>query len=220
MKRRITAAALALALTALAALPASASVWFDWSVFQQAEGICLIPEDAAGETYAMVDALANGTDGQISAGEGTVRVIPAVETNEEMDLFGLVLDYRDSQARGFDQVIVVIGDNQYYFSSGTSPICQQTQLSDGTVCETLTLLLDGQSVQMMEDLEDHREDSIQVVLVGSGGIVHFELTDAMKDGILELYDLYVAAGGTRQENLDAITEVHHTAMVACQLLIE
>ena len=176
------------------------------------EGISLTGEDAAGEAYAMVDALASGADGLISAGNGTVRVIPAVGTNEDMDLFGLVLDYRESEARGFDQVIVVIGDNQYFFSSGTSPICQQTQLPDGTVCETLTLLLDGDSIRMVEDLKDHRDEAVQVVLVGSGGIIHFELTDAIKDGILKLYDLYVAAGGTRQENLDTITQAHHTAM--------
>ncbi len=102
---------MALALAAAMALPASASSWFDWSVFQQVEGISLTGEDAAGEAYAMVDALASGADGLISAGNGTVRVIPAVGTNEDMDLFGLVLDYRESEARGFDQVIVVIGDN-------------------------------------------------------------------------------------------------------------
>ena len=66
-----------------------------------------------------------GPDGLISAGEGTVRVMPAVGSNEEMDLFGLVLDYRDSVARGFDQVIVIVGSNQYFFSSGAYPICQQ-----------------------------------------------------------------------------------------------
>lgn len=109
MKRQVAAAMLALTMTTLAALPASA--WFDWSVFQQVEGISLTGEDAAGEAYAVVDALASGPDGLISAGEGTVRVMPAVGPNEEMDLFGLVLDYRDSVARGFDQVIVIVGSN-------------------------------------------------------------------------------------------------------------
>ena len=75
---------MALALAAAMALPASASSWFDWSVCQQVEGISLTGEDAAGEAYAMVDALASGADGLISAGNGTVRVIPAVGTNEEM----------------------------------------------------------------------------------------------------------------------------------------
>ena len=48
----------------------------------------------------MVDALASGADGLISAGNGTVRVIPAVGTNEDMDLFGLVLDYRRVRQEG------------------------------------------------------------------------------------------------------------------------
>lgn len=211
---------LALTLTALAALPASASAWFDWSVFQQVEGISLTGEDAAGEAYAVVDALASGPEGQISEGEGTVRVMPAVGSNQEMDLFGLVLDYRDSAARGFDQVIVIVGENQYFFSSGTYPICQQTQLSDGTFCETLTLLLDSNSIQLMEDLKAHQDKTVEFVLTGTGGIVHFELTDAMKDGILKLYDLYAAAGGTSQTNLDNITSVQYTTMETNQLQTE
>ena len=181
-------------------------------MFQQVEGISLTGEDAAGEAYAVVDALASGPDGLISAGEGTVRVMPAVGSNEEMDLFGLVLDYRDSVARGFDQVIVIVGSNQYFFSSGAYPICQQTQLSDGTFCETLTLLLDSNSIQLMEDLKAHRDETVQIVLTGTGGIVHFELTGAMKDGILKLYNLYAAAGGTNQTNLDKITSVQYTAI--------
>ena len=52
MKRQVAAAMLALTMTTLAALPASASAWFDWSVFQQVEGIRLTGEDAAGEAYA------------------------------------------------------------------------------------------------------------------------------------------------------------------------
>ena len=178
-------------------------------MFQQVEGISLTGEDAAGEAYAVVDALASGPDGQISAGEGTVRVMPAVGSNEEMDLFGLVLDYRDSVARGFDQVIVIVGSNQYFFSSGAYPICQQTQPSDGTFCETLTLLLDSSSIQLMEDLKAHRDETVQIVLTGT-----------MKDGILKLYNLYAAAGGTNQTNLDKITSVQYTAIETNQLQTE
>ena len=73
----------------------------------------------------------------------------------------------------------------------------------------MTLLLDSNSIQLMEDLKAHQDETAQIVLTDTGGIVHFELTGAMKDGILKLYNLYAAAGGT---NLDKITSVQYTAI--------
>lgn len=65
----------------------------------------------------------------------------------------------------------------------------------------MTLLLDSNSIQLMEDLKAHQDETVQIVLTG-----------AMKDGILKLYDLYAAAGGTSQTNLDKITSVQYTAI--------
>ena len=62
----------------------------------------------------------------------------------------------------------------------------------------MTLLLDSNSIQLMEDLKAHQDETVQIVLTGTGGIVHFELTGAMKDGILKLYTcMRQPAGPTR-----------------------
>ena len=58
----------------------------------------------------------------------------------------------------------------------------------------------------MQDLIQHRDEEIKVRLVGANREMEFVLTQAMKDGIIGLYDRYVMAGGTRQENMDLITQ--------------
>ena len=63
-----------------------------------------------------------------------------------------------------------------------------------------------QTAGMMKDLADHRDDEISVRLTGSAKSIDFVLTDTVKNTLLDMYDLYVAGGGTRSGNMYQISE--------------
>ena len=49
---------------------------------------------------------------------------------------------------------------------------------------------------MMADLIAHRDEEIRVRLQGDLRDIDFVLTDDVKNGIINIYNLYVAGGGT------------------------
>ena len=58
----------------------------------------------------------------------------------------------------------------------------------------------------MKDLADHQDEEISVRLTGSHKKIDFVLTDSAKDILLNMYDLYIAGGGTRESNMYKITD--------------
>ena len=57
---------------------------------------------------------------------------------------------------------------------------------------------------MMADLIAHRDEEIKVRLQGEGRSVDFTLTDDVKNGIINIYNLFAAGGGTSKASLKTI----------------
>ena len=77
--------------------------------------------------------------------------------------------------------------------------------------ETIGIMMKRETVGFMNDLDEHRDEEIQVRINGTETI-DFSLTDEMKNEILTLYDLYAQAGGTRDKNLRNITDIDQTVV--------
>ena len=106
---------------------------------------------------------------------------------------------------GFTQFSVTQGSR----NKGAVSVMVPTQSmidSYGVVMELPVFIIDNRTIPFMQDLIQHRDEEIKVRLVGANREMEFVLTQAMKDGIIGLYDRYVMAGGTRQENMDLITQ--------------
>lgn len=105
-------------------------------------------------------------------------------------------------------IIIKIGDNRYNFSNCFT---SKSQINDNTIMETIGIMMKRETVGFMNDLEEHRDEEIQVRINGTETI-DFSLTDEMKNEILTLYDLYAQAGGTRDKNLRNITDIDQTVV--------
>ena len=82
-----------------------------------------------------------------------------------------------------------------------------------------------QTTDMMKDFADHRDEEINVRLVGSAKSIDFVLTDTVKNTLLDMYDLYVAGGGMRSGNMYQISEfdqvyVEKTENVSLAMLLQ
>ena len=72
-------------------------------------------------------------------------------------------------------------------------------------------------VPFMEDLIQHRDEEIKIRLYGEKKDVDFVMSKQMKDSLINLYDLYVAGGGTRAENLNPLSEVESMKITITKL---
>ena len=57
----------------------------------------------------------------------------------------------------------------------------------------------------MQDLIEHRDEKIKVRLRGDADYVDFFLPDNVKDGMINVYNLYSMAGGTDPDNMKHVT---------------
>ena len=122
------------------------------------------------------------------------------------DFYYLDFNRTGSFASGFNSVIVKIGDNRYNFSNGQT----DSTVSEGIVLESFSLPMKKELVPFMNDLAEHINDEIKVRFVGIYKDYDFALTYDMKLKILVMYDLYVAGNGTRNKNLQDITDLDGT----------
>ena len=72
--------------------------------------------------------------------------------------------------------------------------------------ESISFYAKNQTKDFMKDFANHRNDEIKVRINGAFQTLDFVLSDASKSSILDLYDLYVSGGGTRESNMFKVTE--------------
>lgn len=64
----------------------------------------------------------------------------------------------------------------------------------------------------MQDLVEHRNEKIKIRLVGSSDNIDFFLPDEVKDGLINLYNLYSMGGGTNSSNMELLTKLDDTGI--------
>ena len=198
MKKRLVALITILLLVTSLSLSTFAANGFNKAVFNNAADVTVKADDMTGDAILATTSLL-GADGEISVGDGeTVVVYGAISANSSFDLFRVVIQYYADDWAYIDGFIVKIGNKSYVFSDVES---NGEVASDGTIRESTGITVDSSTVPLMRELIEHRNEEIKVRLCGDEKNIEFVLTDAMKDSIINLYNLFVAAGGTRSSNM-------------------
>ena len=206
MKKRIVSLAVAVLLSVAMAMSAFATSEFKVSAFQDVDDYQIDIDDMTGEISISIKSLLNESE-FVGTDDYLLAFYPMVTTNNDFDMFLFAVMYLGYQSENINQVIVKIGDNRYFFSNVKFNIDNLPGFNmDGYKMELPTIIIDSRTISFMQDLIQHRDEEIKVRLVGTSKEMDFVLTQAMKDGIIGLYDRYVIAGGTRQENMDKITQ--------------
>ena len=211
MQKRIVSLAVAVLLSVAMAMSAFATSEFKVSAFQDVDDYQIDIDDMTGEISISIKSLLNESE-FVGTDDYLLAFYPMVTTNNDFDMFLFAVMYLGYQSENINQVIVKIGDNRYFFSDveldmdGLPEWYTSMIDSYGVVMELPVFIIDNRTIPFMQDLIQHRDEEIKVRLVGANREMEFVLTQAMKDGIIGLYDRYVMAGGTRQENMDLITQ--------------
>ena len=211
MKKRIVSLAVAVLLSVAMPMSAFATSEFKVSAFQDVDDYQIDIDDMTGEISISIKSLLNESE-FVEADDYLLAFYPMVTTNNDFDMFLFAVMYLGYQSENINQVIVKIGDNRYFFSDveldmdGLPEWYTSMIDSYGVVMELPVFIIDNRTIPFMQDLIQHRDEEIKVRLVGANREMEFVLTQVMKDGIIGLYDRYVMAGGTRQENMDLITQ--------------
>lgn len=211
MKKRIGSLVVAVLLSVATAVSAFATSEFKVSAFQDVDDYQIDIDDMTGEISISIKSLLNESE-FVGTDDYLLAFYPMVTTNNDFDMFLFAVMYLGYQSENINQVIVKIGDNRYFFSDveldmdGLPEWYTSMIDSYGVVMELPVFIIDNRTIPFMQDLIQHRDEEIKVRLVGANREMEFVLTQAMKDGIIGLYDRYVMAGGTRQENMDLITQ--------------
>lgn len=211
MKKRIVSLAVAVLLSVAMAMSAFATSEFKVSAFQDVDDYQIDIDDMTGEISISIKSLLNESE-FVETDDYLLAFYPMVTTNNDFDMFLFAVMYLGYQSENINQVIVKIGDNRYFFSDVELDIDGlpewYTSMIDsyGVVMELPVFIIDNRTIPFMQDLIQHRDEEIKIRLVGANREMEFVLTQAMKDGIIGLYDRFVMAGGTRQENMDLITQ--------------
>lgn len=206
MKKRIVSLAVAVLLSVAMAMSAFATSEFKVSAFQDVDDYQIDIDDMTGEISISIKSLLNESE-FVGTDDYLLAFYPMVTTNNDFDMFLFAVMYLGYQSENINQVIVKIGDNRYFFSNVKFNIDNLPGFNmDGYKMELPTIIIDSRTISFMQDLIQHRDEEIKVRLVGANREMEFVLTQAMKDGIIGLYDRFVMAGGTRQENMDLITQ--------------
>lgn len=131
-----------------------------------------------------------------------ITVQPGIFLDDSKDTFILMFKYLGVDWAKLNGIIIKIGDNRYSFSNCYS----SHSIDDGYASEYVAFCMKDQTTDMMKDFADHRDEEINVRLVGSAKSIDFVLTDTVKNTLLDMYDLYVAGGGMRSGNMYQISE--------------
>ncbi len=209
MKKRLLSLAAALMLIASVSTAAYAATGFNKAVFNSAADVTAKVDDMTGDAIFATTSLL-GTDGEISVGDGeTVAVYAGISVNSSFDLFRVAIQYYADDWAYIDGFIVKIGNKSYVFSGVES---NREVASNGTIRESTGITVDSSTVPLMRELIEHRNEEIKVRLCGDEKNIEFVLTDAMKNSIINLYNLFVAAGGTRSSNMKCLDIVREGKM--------
>ena len=169
---------------------------FDLSVFEGAENMEIYTDEI--EDYSIITLESNKPcffDPEYSE-HYYCSFYPSILYHGEDNaaLFSITCNFYGENWAFFDEIIVKVGTNRYSFTD----VEAKREVDEETVDvrEVLRIWIDSSSVAFMKDLEAHSTETIKVRLKGDNYDCDFTMSDTMIESILNMYDLFVQAGGT------------------------
>lgn len=209
MKKKILALMFAVLLAIMVPISAFATGSFNKAVFDNADDLTVKADDMSGITNIYSTSLSNGKAAIYVDWYTTITVMPTISLSDEVDGYLLGLYYVGQNWAFINNIIVKIGDHRYTISD--FDVSRKVR-SGSSVQEYICLFANSETIPMIQDLIEHRDEEIKVRFSGSNKNIDFTLTDDIKNGMINLYNLYVAGGGTNEKNIDLITKLDKTTV--------
>lgn len=208
MKKRISALAIVWILIVSISLASYASPRLNMNVFENAEDITVKYDDMSKATTISSTSLLKGEgDIRLDYDYDYVSIYPRIIAITSADEYTWNIDYFAKNWMFIEKVSIKVGEHVYTFTDFTT---SRKVYSDGTIQEHLAFAITNDSTSFMQDLIEHRNEKIKVRLSSDSERVDFFLPDNVKDGMINVYNLYSMAGGMNYENMKLITAVEDT----------
>lgn len=202
MKKRLLSIAAALILIISVSLAAYAADGFNKAVFDNAPDVFAVKDDMTGSLTVASESLLGEKGIAIpESGGGYVVVYSGVSISDTMNGNSILFKYYADDWAFIDSIIVKIGNRRYKFDE--IPVDRDV-LRDASIEEVAFIDLTTNVIPFMTYLIEHRDETVKVRLQGSNRDIDFILTDDMKNGIINIYNLYVAGGGTSKASMKKI----------------
>lgn len=202
MKKRLTALVVAIILVVTASLSVYASDGFNKAVFENAPDVFAIKDDMTGDLTVASESLLGERGLAIpESGGGRVVVYSGVSISDTLNMNSLLFKYYANDWAFINSVIIKVGSRRYKFDG--IEVDRDVQ-RNATICETAFISLTSDVIPFMTYLIEHRDETVKVRLQGKNRDIDFVLTDDMKNGIINIYNLYVAGGGTSKASMKKI----------------
>lgn len=210
MRKRIVALATALILIVSTSLVSYAATKLNMSVFENAEDITVKYDDMSKATTITSTSLSKGEGHvQLDYRYDYVSIYPRIIFITSASEYTWNVDYFARNWMFIDEMSIKVGNNVYTFTDFTT---SRKVYSDATVQEHLAFSITNDSLVFMQDLIEHRDEKIKVRLRGDSDYVDFFLPDEVKDGMINVYNLYSMAGGMDAENMRLLTAIEEAKM--------
>lgn len=214
MKKSFSTLALVLMLSIAVSTSAYAADGFNKGVFDNAQDVFVVKDDMTGDLTAASDSLLGDKGIAIpESGGGYVKVYSGVAISDALNTNSLLFKYYADDWALIDSVIVKVGDRRYKFNGID---VNREVLRDASIRETAFINLSSNVIPFMTYLIEHRDETVKVRLQGQDRDIDFVLTDDMKNGIINIYNLYVAGGGTNKASMQKVDMVNTATVTVIQ----
>ena len=214
MKKRLLALAAVFMLLLSASLAAYASDGFNKAVFDNAPDVFMVKDDMTGDLTAASDSLLGDKGIAIpESGSGYVKVYSGVSITDTINVNSILFKYYADDWAFIENVIIKVGSKRYKFSGIT---VDRDVLQNATIREVVFIDVTSKVIPFMTYLIEHRDEPVKVRLQGKERDIDFTLSDDMKNGIINIYNLYVAGGGTSKASIQKIDLVRDVTITTGQ----
>lgn len=199
MKKKFLALVMAAVLCLAMSVPAFAADGFKMSVFENRNDMMISQDDMDGTITIMPSYLADVNESKINVGsKWVVNVFAMVNNAPSYDAGQLAFTCDGEAWPNVYEVIVKIGEKRYSFQE---LVVDQSVLDSGVNTEMIMINWKTATIPFMEELAKHKNEEIKVRLSGERENIDFVMTKEIKDSVVSFYELYVKAGGTREESM-------------------
>lgn len=199
MKKKVLAFLMAAGLCLTMSVSAFAAEGFNMSVFDQRDDMYITQDDMNGTITIVPLYLANAADCLIEVNnKWIVNVFALVNNSPDYDAGQIAFTCDGENWPNVYEVIVKIGEKRYSFKD---LLIDQSILDNGLCTEMVMINWKTETIPFMQDLAKNKNEEIKVRLNSESGYIDFVLTQEIKDSVVNCFDLFVKAGGTREESM-------------------
>lgn len=216
MKKKILSLVFAVLLTAMVSTSAFAADEFNWSFFSEKDDVKITigNNNLKHVTLSSLEPSKN----MIAVDGALFTVNPEIIGDDRMQTFYINITYYGVNPVTINKFAFIMDGKTYTFDSmvGESGKTRAYGNVKSMYVENTRYLATLDTIQLMTDFVGNLDKDIRVRVYGDK-TYEFSLTDTQKNGIFTLFGWYVAANGTRNSNLDILTNKMNFKLITMEV---